>query len=405
MAKRIDRVEIREDFVTYSNEGFIRSLAAVTRTGVFVYQNPDGTLRRELRHPDDVFLAESLKTLKMIPVTNEHPTELVTAENAKALSIGSTGETVRPDGKLVLAPVMITDIAAIKEIERGKREFSCGYEVDLVEEDGLYGNEQYDYRQTNIRYNHLALVQAGRAGRDVRLKMDSDDGILVTAAHAETINGGAPLMTMRKVTLDGIEYDAAHEVANALRKAEERADNAEAKLKGFVEVKLDGGVVVLAEPKAIEALDRARADADASRAELEKIKNVDRSDEIQKAVKERVRVLDFGKSTLPKETVANLDSMSDIDIQKAVILDQADKADRDTLQQKLDAASETYIRARFDQVVENLPKRDSRAIAGQREKVIPDPASRIDNDEKSAEARRDSMEQKVKDRYKNLGKE
>ena len=51
----------------------------------------------------------------------------------------------------------------INEIRSGaKREISSGYECEYVEKDGkIY--------QRNIRGNHVALVQAGRAGNQVKI--------------------------------------------------------------------------------------------------------------------------------------------------------------------------------------------------------------------------------------------
>ena len=56
------------------------------------------------------------------------------------------------------------DPIAIDEIVSGvKREVSAGYDCEYVEKDGkIY--------QQNIRGNHVALVQAGRAGNRVKIK-------------------------------------------------------------------------------------------------------------------------------------------------------------------------------------------------------------------------------------------
>ena len=51
-----------------NDNGYLETDAIITRTGVFVYKNADGSTNRELRHPDDVFKADSLETLKMIPI-------------------------------------------------------------------------------------------------------------------------------------------------------------------------------------------------------------------------------------------------------------------------------------------------------------------------------------------------
>jgi len=161
-----------------TSEGFYKGIARVTRTGVYTYRNVDGTLRRELRHPDEVFKRESLDSLKMVPMTNNHPPDkLVNKDTAKSLSIGFTGETVVPDGKFVMVPVAITSADGVKAVEDGRQELSCGYEVELDEKPGNYNGEEYDFVQQNIRYNHVAIVDRGRAGADVRLNMDADDAV------------------------------------------------------------------------------------------------------------------------------------------------------------------------------------------------------------------------------------
>lgn len=55
------------------------------------------------------------------------------------------------------------DPIVVDEIKSGvKREISSGYECEYVEENGkIY--------QRNIRGNHVALVQAGRAGNQVKI--------------------------------------------------------------------------------------------------------------------------------------------------------------------------------------------------------------------------------------------
>src|SRR5210317_192489 len=106
--KRYDQAELVGK-ISKTDEGYLRGSAIVTRTGVFDYLNADGSIRRELRHPDHVFSKDSLSSLKMIPVTNNHPDErMVNAQNADRLSIGQTGESVAVDGRYVIASMTIT---------------------------------------------------------------------------------------------------------------------------------------------------------------------------------------------------------------------------------------------------------------------------------------------------------
>ena len=50
-----------------------------------------------------------------------------------------------------------------------------GYNLDLIEEPGVWKGQPYDAIQTNIVINHLALVASARAGEQARLNIDGSD--------------------------------------------------------------------------------------------------------------------------------------------------------------------------------------------------------------------------------------
>ncbi|MCX7015414.1 MAG: alpha/beta hydrolase fold domain-containing protein, partial [Candidatus Sumerlaeota bacterium] len=58
-----------------------------------------------------------------------------------------------------------------KAIEAGKTALSCGYTCDLEHTPGNWMGIKYDAIQRNIRYNHMAVVKAGRAGDAAKLHM------------------------------------------------------------------------------------------------------------------------------------------------------------------------------------------------------------------------------------------
>lgn len=58
----------------------------LTRVGIFEYQNPDGTIRRELRLPEEVFAPESLASYKGKPVILTHEAGMIDTENVQAPS-------------------------------------------------------------------------------------------------------------------------------------------------------------------------------------------------------------------------------------------------------------------------------------------------------------------------------
>lgn len=226
---RYDRAEVK---ARRNQDGFIHDTPVLTRTGVFIYHNPDGSERREYRPPDEVFAQDSLNAYKGIPITRGHPGK-VTSSNAKNHTIGTVLSAARQDGNNLLADIVIHDPAAINA---GNKELSVGYELDLEETAGITPEgERYDAIQRNIRPNHLAIVSKGRAG-NARLNMDGNEAV------------DDKDETMTKIRLDnGIEYDAAPEVIQAHNQlkqdaaeakskqaqAEARADSAEADLKAL----------------------------------------------------------------------------------------------------------------------------------------------------------------------------
>lgn len=155
--------------------GFVRAEGYLTRAGIFVYRDAKGNTVRELRPPEEVMHPDALASFALVPVTNEHPPEALTADNAKQYAVGSVSESVAPEGDKVRATLMITDADAIAALDAGRSELSCGYTADVVIEPGTWEGQRYDAKQTNIRGNHVALVDAGRAGPTCSIRMDATD--------------------------------------------------------------------------------------------------------------------------------------------------------------------------------------------------------------------------------------
>ncbi len=200
--------------------GYLQADAFLTRAGVFEYRDAYGKITRELRHPDDVFAKESLATLPGVPLTDLHPPFPVNSGNAAFVARGSIGDTITRDGDMVGARVCIIDDALLMRVEQGQRELSCGYYCDIELEAGTYNGEAYDVRQKNIRYDHVACVPKGRAGDEVRLRIDG--------AHSRTdaADGGHPNNedSMKKIVVDGKEIEVSEVAALVVQGALEKRD-------------------------------------------------------------------------------------------------------------------------------------------------------------------------------------
>jgi hypothetical protein len=132
-----------------------------------------------------------------MPVTNDHPPDGVDIENIRRLQMGHAHNVRRGTGEeedLLLADLIITDPRLIDAILEGKREISCGYTYELAEENG-------QYIQRKIRGNHIAVVDAGRAGPRVCIKDEqpSESPIQRMAAMLQPSVSGE-----RKRSRDGI---------------------------------------------------------------------------------------------------------------------------------------------------------------------------------------------------------
>lgn len=164
---------------TRTQQGGLAITANLTRTGVFHYQQPDGTVRRELRPAEEVFHPDSLKTLAGATLTDDHP-QKVHPGNYKRETIGHVNGVPHRAGKFVQGTVHVQHDDAIDKASRGKlSELSCGYDCVLEPKSGEHEGEPYDAIQRNIRYNHVAAGPPGwgRAGPEVRMHLDGGAGV------------------------------------------------------------------------------------------------------------------------------------------------------------------------------------------------------------------------------------
>lgn len=169
--ERLDSIQL--DGTYFTDEGYLIDHPIVTSIGIFEYANPDGSIRRELRLPEEVFAKESLDSYKGKPIIITHDAGMVTNENVDDEIIGTILSPGYQDGEHVRAEIVIHNTNALKECEL--RELSLGYSLESEDSPGEWEGKPYDCIQRNIRINHLALVQNARAGESARLNVDGKD--------------------------------------------------------------------------------------------------------------------------------------------------------------------------------------------------------------------------------------
>lgn len=170
MEQRFDSIPLSDTYFT--PEGYLIDNPILTRVGIFEYHNADGSVRRELRLPEEVFAAESLASYKGKPVILTHEAGLVDVDNVQQEHIGTILSEGMQDGDNVRAQIVIHDA---ESLDYGLRELSLGYTQTPDETPGVWNGQPYDAIQRNIQINHLALVEKARAGEQARLNIDGEE--------------------------------------------------------------------------------------------------------------------------------------------------------------------------------------------------------------------------------------
>lgn len=304
--------EVRFDFsrlasksVTKISGGGVRIPAHPTRTGVFEYRRPDGSLRREYRSPEEVFHADSLASYADAPVVVGHPKMLDTADRPKYQK-GHVSGIARQDGLFVATDLAVTDPDTITRADAGDIcEISCGYHCDFDDTPGEVDGQQFDGQQKNIRINHIGLGPRGwaRGGSELTFRLDG----------VYTIDEALQSAEETMIKFDGKEYATPDELVAAIR-ADAKAEKD----------RLDARITALeADVKsAAEAVAKARTDG-------------------QTAVDQRVKLVLDAQRIQPE---CKFDGRSNDDIRKEIV----SKVYPDV---KLDGRSSDYISALFDQAV------------------------------------------------------
>lgn len=314
--------------------GYLVADARVARTGIQLYNGsevgrPDLATVRVYRSPEAVFDKAAMASFANIPITNDHPSEPVTADNWAQYARGQTDGDIARDGERLRVPLMVSDAATIAQVEAGKRELSAGYTCTLDWTNGVTpGGELYDAKQENIRANHVAIVAAGRAGSDIRIGDGTNKAAAPriswgTAPLTHVDEKAKPMTTLQTVVLGdkAISVDTAHVATLDAYKAKVLQDATDAKA---------------ASDKVVADMQAIDAKKDAEIADLKTKVLTDA--QIDERVQVRAALIADAKAIAPG---VDTTSLSDADIRKAVVSDKLGAA---AVADKAPA----YIDARFD---------------------------------------------------------
>ena len=305
--------------------GGVRIPASIARVGIQEYLK-DGKVVREYRPPEEVFSEETLRSLTDAPVTIGHIVRSVDPSNWKTVSVGHvSGNALKSeDGNWTHADLTVNQRDALNKIDKEDLiEVSAGYDLDIDETPGVTPTgEQYDRIQRNIRYNHVALLEAGkaRAGSGARLRLDSNDEQLIEEKEDDTMADSVKKEPARKVRVDGIEYDFGSEShVSALNKRIDSADSEITSLK--------------------TANSEIKAERDGLAKENAELKEANSEDRLDSLVNAELAFRDELRPVLGKDYDFSGKSRND------VRLDAITKLEPDTKLDEADAKDESYVRA------------------------------------------------------------
>lgn len=300
--------------------GFVAYRAKAARTGVYQYGgrevDPDNkhglrdtAVVHVLRDERTVFDQKAVHSFIGKPITDDHPSVPVTADNHRQLARGTIMGAMR-EGDYLAFDLLLTDAEAISKVNGGKRELSNGYSAELEFGDFTAADgTKCQARQASIAGNHVALVDRGRAGSECAIK----DGFAVCDALPSNILDSLtktekPVKTM---LIDGLTVDVSN------------ADTAEATIKTLIASRDAAGAKVAGLETQVVTLTTDKATLEKQVKELTDAKPTPA--QLRDAAKQFAQVVEKAKAL----GIAVTDSMDEAAIMKAAVTKHVGDAAKD----------------------------------------------------------------------------
>jgi len=327
------------DFKTKIDEstGYLEVSGVIARTGVQEYYgmelgdeiikefNLDPMKKYGVYRPaEEVLKQESLDTYINKSISDDHPKNFLTVGNEKELGKGSVSsiETFNKDGiDYIKGRMTIKDERTINKALSGKVQLSPGYQQQLVQEDGEFQGRKYMFKQTDIKINHIALVDKGRC--EGECKLTADELAIINTENKTKGN------VMAKVTVDGVE----HEITDCVAK---HIGSLNSKIKS-----LDEDMIKKEEEKkkAEDEAEKLKGEKEKMKEDMEEEKKKTSDSTLDALVSAKVALLDTASKL--KVEVKSTDSVSDI---KKSIIGANSKIDlTDKSEEFIDGVFETIV--------------------------------------------------------------
>lgn len=347
--------------------GYARIEGVVARVGVMQYME-GGKVVREFVPEEVLFNQDSMNSLTGSPLSLHHPPELVNGSNFKNYMQGSV-TSVRRDGDNLIANHAIVGSEALNAVESGIDGLSPGYAVELDNTPGVWNGQHYDRKQTMRRYNHVALTDMARGGKECRLNFDCAIAVLPEnsdVAKVKLPNGDS---------VDVGDASIAKSINDAFTAQGKRFDSLTGKVKTTItavkKFRADAEIeelpadptdeqVEVAVDNVAEMLESLSEQVETLQAQVDEMKEDDSDPENDGAnssneetrtdsISQMLTTIENAKKLKPELT--HLDSIGKVKTGRDIMVEALMAAKKDF---RADGKSDVYIAARFDAAIDGL---------------------------------------------------
>jgi len=222
--------------------------------------------------------------------------------------------------------MIITDKELIENMRKGKVEISPGYSVVYKKEKGNFQGQDYDYIQTDIFINHIAIVDKGRCDGSCKITDAKKDIINPKQKQRKGVN-------MAKLRIGDAEVEVCDTVLNAYTSLQGQVKSLDEENENL--------------KKEIEEKDEEAGKKDGEIENLKK-ENEDMEEEVKKAGDVNIHALAAGRAILLAKVSAHIgdtdvSKMNDAEIMTLAISKVSDV--------DLTSKSEDYIKGMFESMV------------------------------------------------------